>query len=558
LKKFSLFCTSILLTPPAVAGYKPKNTAMYTTTSTAAQFKEIAGCTCKLLTEEVIDWLSQLHSEFNAKRLSLLEARNKRQAGYGDGLLPDFPIETHAIRQAKWQVATIPADLQKRNVEITGPVDRKMIINALNSGADVFMADFEDANSPTWENCLKGQLNLQKAIRRTIDFTTNEGKTYQLAEKTATLMVRPRGWHLNERHFTLQNVPISASLFDFGVFMFHNANTLIEKGSGPYFYLPKLEHYLEARLWNDVFDFAESYFGLKPGTIRCTVLIETIEAALQMEEILYELRHHIVALNAGRWDYIFSIIKKFGHREDFILPDRGQVTMQVPFMTAYATRLVQICHKRGAHAIGGMAAFIPSRRNAEVNRIAFEKVTADKTWEAGLGFDGTWVAHPDLVPVARKAFDAVLQGRSHQKEVMPNRIVNAFDLLHVCIPNGRITRSGLITNIDVGIRYIASWLGGIGAAAIHNLMEDAATAEISRAQVWQWLRQECLLEDRTPVTAALIQYHAAQVCNQLLQEIGEEAYRENRYDEACQLFLKLVLSRRFEEFLTLPAYPMID
>jgi malate synthase len=528
------------------------------TTSPPADFMLLHGLTEKLLTNEAIEFLAALHHRFNERRVDLLQERKSRQVSYQNGFLPGFLSETEELRKSPWQVVPVPADLQKRNVEITGPVDRKMVINALNSGADVFMADFEDANSPTWENCLQGQQNLQLAIRRAIDFENDLGKTYKLNDTIATLMVRPRGWHLNERHFTVNGTEISASLFDFGLYLFHNTVALLENGTAPYFYLPKLEHHEEAKLWNDVFDFSEAYLELDKGTIRCTVLIETIEAALQMEEILYQLRSHIVALNAGRWDYIFSVIKKFGFRDDFILPDRAQITMQVPFMTAYATKLVQTCHRRGAHAIGGMAAFIPSRKDADINRIAFEKVTADKTWEANLGFDGTWVAHPDLVPVARTAFDKVLNGRPHQKEIIPHTMVTENDLLQVGIPNGRITRQGLITNIDVAIRYIASWLQGTGAAAIHNLMEDAATAEISRAQVWQWLRMDCLLEDRTPITAALIQYHARQVGQQLLQELGEERYLATRYEEACHLFLKLSLAKKFESFLTVPAYEMIE
>jgi malate synthase len=531
------------------------------TTATAAppaSFTPLYGLTERLLTNDAVEFLNALHQQFNDRRLALLHERKTRLVSYHNGFLPGFLADTAYIRKSNWQVAPIPADLQKRNVEITGPVDRKMVINALNSGADVFMADFEDANSPTWENCVQGQLNLQMAIRREIDFENELGKTYALHEKIATLMVRPRGWHLTERHFTTDGTPFSASLFDFGLYLFHNAGALLQNGTGPYFYLPKLEHHEEAKLWNDVFEFSERYLGLYAGTIRCTVLIETIEASLQMEEILYQLRKHIVALNAGRWDYIFSVIKKFGFRDDFILPDRAQITMQVPFMTAYATRLVQTCHRRGAHAMGGMAAFIPSRRDTEINRMAFEKVTADKNWEANLGFDGTWVAHPDLVQVARAAFDQVLRGRPHQKDAFPPAEVTENNLLQVSIPNGRITRQGLTTNIDVAIRYISSWLQGTGAAAIHNLMEDAATAEISRAQVWQWLRMDCMLEDRTPITAALIQYHVKQACMHLLEETGQKAYDEGRYEAAAQLFLKLVLQKRFEEFLTLPAYTMLD
>jgi malate synthase len=435
-----------------------------------------------------------------------------------------------------------------------------MLINALNSGASVFMADFEDANSPTWKNMVEGQLNVGSAIDRTITFTSPDGKQYSLNDKTAVLMVRPRGWHLDEKHLLVDGKPISGSLFDFGLFFFHNARKLIERGGGPYFYLPKLESHLEARLWNDVFNLAQDLLGLPRGTIRATVLIETILAAFEMEEILYELREHSAGLNAGRWDYTFSIIKKFRSQPGFNLPDRSQITMTVPFMRAYPELLVKTCHRRGAHAMGGMAAFIPSRKNAEVNELALLKVREDKHRESGDGFDGTWVAHPDLVPVAMEVFDRVLGDRPHQKErLRPEVLVQAKDLLDFRVPDGQISETGLRININVGIQYIESWLRGVGAAAIYNLMEDTATAEISRAQVWQWINSPLAsLSDGRKVSAGLVRSLIPEEMEKIKVLYGEQLFASGKFDLACEIFEKLVTSEDFASFLTLFAYPYLD
>ncbi len=426
---------------------------------------------------------------FGERRRDLLRKRAERQTYIEAGFLPDFLPETRGIREdATWKVAPTPPDLQKRWVEITGPTERKMMINALNSGASVFMADFEDANSHTWQNLIEGHINLRDAIDGTISFTSPEGKQYALNPRTAVLMVRPRGWHLDEKHVQVDGRPVTAAFFDFGLAFFHNARRLIDKGTGPYYYLPKMESHLEARLWNDVFNFAQDELGIPRGTIRATVLIETILAAFEMEEILYELRDHSAGLNAGRWDYMFSIIKKFRSKPGFLLPDRVQVTMTVPFMRAYTELLVKTCHKRGAHAIGGMAAYIPSRKDAEANQLALDKVTEDKERESRDGFDGTWVAHPDLVPVAMQVFEKVLGDKPHQKERMREEVnTSAKELQDFRVPGGEITEKGLRLNINVALQYIESWLRGTGAVAIYNLMEDTATAEISRAQVWQWV-----------------------------------------------------------------------
>ncbi|PZN06459.1 MAG: malate synthase A, partial [Bacillota bacterium] len=419
----------------------------------------------EILTPEALAFIARLQREFNPTREALLRRRAERQAELDAGARPDFLAETRHVREGEWRVAPVPKDLQDRRVEITGPVDRKMMINALNSGARVFMADFEDANTPSWDNCIQGQINLVDAVNGTIEYTSPDGRHYQLKEKVATLVVRPRGWHLEEKHVLVDGKPMSASLFDFGLYFFHNARRLIEKGSGPYFYLPKLESHLEARLWNDVFNFAQDELGIPRGTIKATVLIETILAAFEMEEILYELRDHAAGLNAGRWDYIFSVIKKFRNDPAFLLPDRAQVTMTVPFMRAYTELLVKTCHRRGAHAIGGMAAFIPSRKDPKVNEVALAKVREDKVREANDGFDGTWVAHPDLVPVAMEVFDGVLGERPNQVERLREDVqVTARDLLDVRVPGGEITEAGLRNNVSVGIQYLASWLRGNGAA----------------------------------------------------------------------------------------------
>jgi malate synthase len=496
----------------------------------------------EILSADALAFVAELHRRFDGTRRELLSARVERQARLDAGQLPDFLEETREIREGDWRVAPVPADLQDRRVEITGPVDRKMVINALNSGARCFMADFEDANSPTWRNNLDGQANLIDAIERTIELDTGE-KTYRLGDDPAVLLVRPRGWHLPERHVLVDGEAASGSLFDFGLHLFHNGRRLLDKGSGPFLYLPKLESHHEARLWNDVFNFTEEELDLPPGSIKATVLIETILVAFEMEEILFELRDHAAGLNAGRWDYIFSIIKKFRERPEFVLPDRAQVTMTVPFMRAYTELLVKTCHRRGAHAMGGMAAFVPSRRDPAVNEVALTKVREDKQREAGDGFDGTWVAHPDLVPVALEEFDAVLGARPNQVERLREEVdVAAGDLLDVRVPDGEITAEGVRMNVSVGLRYLESWLRGTGAVAIYNLMEDAATAEISRSQVWQWLRHGRVERDR------VVAFEDAE-----LAEPGE-----GRWDDARALFDEVALSEELEEFLTLPAYELID
>jgi len=505
----------------------------------------------RVLTTDALAFVARLAERFEPTRRTLLERRRLRQSDFDAGLLPDFLPETAAVRRDPWRVAPAPKDLEDRRVEITGPVERKMMINALNSGARVFMADFEDALSPTWENVVQGQANLQDAVRRTLTFTTPEGKAYRLADRIATLVVRPRGWHLDERHATLGGRSVSASLFDFGLYFFHNARALLEAGSGPYFYLPKMESHLEARLWNDVFDLAERTLGIPAGTIRCTVLVETILGAFEMDEILFELRDHGAALNAGRWDYMFSIIKKFRNRAGMVLPDRAQVTMTVPFMRAYSELLVATCHRRGAHAIGGMAAFIPSRRDAEVNARAIAKVTEDKDREAGDGFDGTWVAHPDLVSVAQASFDRVLGDRPNQKDRLRDDVhTTPAQLVSLAVPGGTVTEAGVRTNVSVALQYLASWLAGVGAAAINSLMEDAATAEISRAQLWQWIRHGTRLTDGRVMSRDL--YLAVR---------GEETIRIAglpHLEAAVRLLDGLVLGPEFTEFLTLPAYAELD
>jgi malate synthase len=485
-----------------------------------------------VLSADALAFVARLHRQLNPRRLELLERRAERQTELDAGVQPDFLLDTREVREAEWRVAAAPPDLRDRRVEITGPVDRKIMINALNSGARVFMADFEDACSPTWANLVDGQRNLADAARGEIVLETPE-KTYRLNDETATLMVRPRGWHLVERHVRVDGEPVSASLFDFGLAFFHNARVLLERGSGPYFYLPKLESHLEARLWNDAFYVAQDELGIPRGTIRATVLIENVLAAFEMEEILYELREHSAGLNAGRWDYIFSVIKKFRNRRDCVLPDRPQVTMTVPFMRAYTELLVRTCHRRGAHAIGGMAAFIPSRKDPEVNELALRKVREDKLREAGDGFDGTWVAHPDLVPTATEVFDDALGDREHQLERLRDDVhVGAADLLAVPETPGEITDEGMRLNVSVGTRYIASWLAGVGAAAIDNLMEDAATAEISRSQIWQWVHNGRVSRDR----------------------VEEELERVEAPEAARDLFAEVALADDFVEFLTLPAY----
>jgi malate synthase len=504
----------------------------------------------RVLTREALDFVASLEREFGPVRKRLLARRVERQAAIDAGSDPGFLAETREVRAGDWHVASAPSDFDDRRVEITGPVERKMMINALNSGASVFMADFEDALSPTWSNVVEGQANLQEAVRRTLAFASPEGKRYQLNERLATLVVRPRGWHLSERHAQLDGRPVSASLFDFGLHFFHNARELLERGSGPYFYLPKLESHLEARLWNDVFDFAQRALRLPHGTVRATVLIETVLAAFEMDEILYELRDHAAGLNAGRWDYIFSIIKKFSARPEFVLPDRAQITMAVPFMRAYSQLLVKTCHRRGAHAIGGMSAFISSRRDPAVNQAALARVREDKQREAGDGFDGAWVAHPDLVPVVREIFDGALGTRPHQKERLREDVrVEPGDLLDVRIPGGRVTEAGVRQNAEVALQYLEAWLKGAGAVAIHNLMEDTATAEISRAQLWQWVRHAAPLAEGGAVSAEL--YGRVRAEEQARLE-GEARAAPSAYGAAAELLDELVLSETFTEFLTLP------
>jgi malate synthase len=464
---------------------------------------------------------------------------------------PDFLEATREIRERNWTVAAAPPDLNDRRVEITGPVERKMMINALNSGARVFMADFEDALSPPWANVIAGQANCIEAVRRSLEFSSAEGKRYQLGEKLATLVVRPRGWHLEEKHVLVDGEAISASLFDFGLYFFHNARELLERGSGPYFYLPKLENHLEARLWNEVFEVAQDELGIPRGTIRATVLIETILAAFEMDEILYELRDHAAGLNAGRWDYLFSIIKNFRASPDFLLPDRSQLTMTVPFMRAYTELLVKTCHRRGAHAIGGMAAFIPSRRDPEVNQTALARVREDKAREAAAGYDGAWVAHPDLVSVVDEVFRSALAGQPHQKDRQRHDVVVTRDqLLDVRVPGGRVTEAGVRGNISVALQYLAAWLGGSGAVAINNLMEDAATAEIARSQLWQWIRHGAKTEGGRPVTLERCQAMLKEEMHQLAAAGGDR----ERLASAGELLEGLFSADVFPEFLTLAAY----
>jgi malate synthase len=507
----------------------------------------------EILSRDALAFVAGLHRSFNPRRLELLAARRRRQERLDAGEQPGFLTETADVRSRSWQVAVTPDDLQDRRVEITGPAEPKMMINALNSGAKVFMADLEDALSPTWPNVVGGQLALRDAVRRELAFENPDGKRYRLNDEIATLLVRPRGWHLEEAHVLVDGSPISASLFDAGLYLFHNAAERVARGTAPYFYLPKLESHLEARLWNDVFVDAQEALGIPGGSIRATVLIETILAAFEMDEILYELREHASGLNAGRWDYIFSLIKKFHDRPDFVLPDRAQVTMAVPFMRAYTQLLVQTCHRRGAHAIGGMSAFIPNRREPDVTANALQQVRIDKERESGDGFDGTWVAHPDLVSVAREVFDAVLGERPNQKErLRSDVVVTAPDLLSVDIDGGAVTESGVRANVSVALQYLTAWLAGNGAAAINNLMEDAATAEISRSQLWQWVHHGVSLEDGRPLTADL---YAAIRGEELarLQSGGASA----DLADAARILDALVLTDAFAPFLTVVAYPRL-
>ena len=517
----------------------------------------------EVLTDAALAFVAELHRRFTPRRDELLARRAERRAEIARTSTLDFLPETAAIRaDDSWKVAPAPAALQDRRVEITGPTDRKMTINALNSGAKVWLADFEDASAPTWENVVGGQLNLTAAYHRAIDFTDERtGKSYALRPdaELATVVMRPRGWHLDERHLQVDGRPVPGALVDFGLYFFHNAQRLLDLGKGPYFYLPKTESHLEARLWNEVFVFAQDYVGIPQGTVRATVLIETITAAYEMEEILYELRDHASGLNAGRWDYLFSIVKNFRDGgAKFVLPDRNAVTMTAPFMRAYTELLVRTCHKRGAHAIGGMAAFIPSRRDAEVNKVAFEKVRADKDREAGDGFDGSWVAHPDLVPIAMESFDKVLGDRPNQKDRLREDVdVKAADLIAIDSLDAKPTYAGLVNAVQVGIRYIEAWLRGLGAVAIFNLMEDAATAEISRSQIWQWINAEVVLDNGEQVTAELARKVAAEELANIRAEIGDEAFTAGNWQQAHDLLLTVSLDEDYADFLTLPAYEQL-
>jgi malate synthase len=509
------------------------------------------GAASLVLTKEALALVERLHRELNPSREELLARRAARQMELDAGKEFDFLPETKKVRDSDFKVASCPADLQKRFVEITGPVERKMMINAFNSGADVFMADFEDALSPTWSNVVEGHVNLMDAVRRKLTFTSPEGKAYKLNQKIATLVVRPRGWHLPEKHLVLDGTPVSGSLADFGLTFFHNAREQLDRGSGPYFYLPKMESHLEARLWNDAFVIAQDALKIPRGSIRATVLIETIPAAYEMDEILYELRDHMSGLNAGRWDYMFSIIKKFRTRSDRVLPDRVQVAMTVPFMRAYTELLIKTCHRRNAHALGGMAPFIPSRRDPEINEKAFAKTREDKRREATDGFDGTWVAHPDLVKIAAEEFDKVLGSKQHQKDKLRSEVsVTGSQLTDTKVPGGTVTDAGFRNNVTVAIQYVNSWLMGNGAAAIFNLMEDAATAEISRAQLWQWIKNKTKLDDGRTASGDLYR----KVRDEELAKLG----KGGRIAEAAEILDSLVLAPDFAEFLTTSAYQRLD
>ncbi len=511
----------------------------------------------EILTPEALAFIAELQRTFNGRRLDLLQRRTERQKAIDAGEMPDFLPQTAEIRSADWTVAPIPPDLQDRRVEITGPVDRKMVINALNSGANVYMADFEDSHSPTWAATIEGQINLRDAVRRTITFTSPEGKAYKLNERTAVLLARPRGWHLSEKHVLVDDAPMSASLFDFGLYFFHNAQELLRRETGPYFYLPKLESHLEARLWNDVFVMAQERLGLPVGTIRATVLIENILATFEMDEILWELRDHSAGLNCGRWDYIFSAIRKFQKHPAFYLPDRAQVTMTTPFMRAYSQLVIRTCHRRNVHAMGGMAAQIPIKSDPEANEAALAKVRADKEREAKDGHDGTWVAHPGLVAIAREIFDKYMPTPNQIHRKREDVHVTVADLL--AISTGTITSAGLRTNVDVGIRYMAAWLSGNGCVPIYNLMEDAATAEISRSQIWQWLHNSnARLDDGRPITVEMFRDITAGVLAELRQQVGESEFAAGHYELAARLFDEISVADDFTDFLTLKAYEYLN
>lgn len=519
--------------------------------SPEARFQILGGPTVnspevsRLLTPAAVVFLTQLQERFGPSRERLLLDRVRVQAKIDSGWRPDFLEATQSLRKQEWKVAPIPRDLLDRRVEITGPVDRKMVINALNSGAQVFMADLEDSHSPVWVNTVQGHLNLQDAVRRTLQFTSPEGKRYTLAEKTAVLVVRPRGWHLVEKNILVDGQPMSASLFDFGLYFFHNAKESIRRGTGPYFYLPKIENHLEARLWNDVFVYAQQELGIPQGTIRATVLIETILAAFEMDEILYELKDHSAGLNCGRWDYIFSYIKKFRNDPFAVLPDRAQVTMDVHFLKSYCQLLVKTCHRRGIHAMGGMAAQIPIKNDPEANRNALERVSLDKKREVSLGHDGTWVAHPGLVEVARKVFDAEMPGPNQIDSTREEWEITAADLLRT--PAGEVTEEGLRKNINISLLYLESWLRGVGCVPLYNLMEDAATAEISRAQIWQWIRHGKYSQE-------IVLKILSEELKKIELSVGAALYCSGKYELANQILTNIITSHEFVEFITLPAY----
>jgi malate synthase len=514
----------------------------------------------EVLTPDALEFVAELENRFGSRRRELLEARARRRERLRAGEMLDFLPDTRDIREGDWTVAPVGADLQQRWVEITGPTDRKMTINALNSGADGFMADFEDANAPTWHNMVDGHRNLRDAIDGTITYRDSEGKHYELNENPATLLVRPRGWHLPERHLLVDTEPVTGALFDFGLYVFHCAHRLMRKGSAPYFYLPKMESHLEARLWNDVFGFAQDCLGIPRGTFKATVLIETLPAAFEMEEILYELREHSAGLNAGRWDYIFSSIKCFPERPEMVLPDRSDVTMTVPFMRAYTELLAATCHRREAHAMGGMAALIPSRKgDQDANEKALDGVRKDKEREVSQGYDGTWVAHPDLVPVAREVFEKGLGGQPNQLSRKRDDVqVTAEQLLDLAATPGAVTEKGMRTNVNVGFQYISFWLTGRGAAAINSLMEDAATAEISRTQIWQWIHHGVKLDDGRTITADLVRQVLDEETGRIREQVGADVWRAGRPDETREIFERVALSEELLEFLTIPAYRYLD
>ena len=509
-----------------------------------------------ILTEQALDFIFHLESMFGKRRKSLLQARVQKQSEIDNSNFPNFLKETQNIRSSDWKVASIPNDLLDRRVEITGPVDRKMIINALNSGVKVFMADFEDSNSPTWSNCINGQINLRDAINKTISFIhPTKDKVYKLNDEIATLMVRPRGWHLEEKNVTYNGKAISASMFDFGLYFYHNAQQLIKNNTGPYFYLPKIESHLEARLWNDIFVYAQKELNIPNGSIKATVLIETISAAFEMDEILYELRDHSAGLNCGRWDYIFSFIKKFKNHSNFVLPNRLEIGMDRHFLSSYVKLLIYTCHKRGIHAMGGMAAQIPIKNDVDANDLAMNKVKKDKEREANAGHDGTWIAHPGLAKIALDAFDNVMKSHNQINTHNENPMINREDLLRV--PLGKITTKGLRDNIKVGIQYIEAWLRGNGCVPLYNLMEDAATAEISRAQLWQWIKNSAKLDSEQIIDKDLFLSLVDKELNIIKTEISEEVYNQGKFELASNLFVDMILKDEFDEFLTLPAYSHI-